>query len=242
MKRKEIVDHLNSFLEIEKFSDYCPHGLQVEGAEEVKNVAVAVSANLLTIEAAVAANVDTLIVHHGLFWVSDPYPVVGPKKRKLELLLKHNINLLGYHLPLDAHRVVGNNWKAAQEMGWQSLEEAAEIGVRGQFDPLSVEDFVAKLESYYGHKAHTALFGSKKISSATLISGGAWRRMLDDESDCFITGSFDEPVWGWAQERGKHFIAMGHSATEEVGPKALGAYIQETFGLKTAFLEIKNPF
>lgn len=242
MKRKEFVGHLSDYLEISNFSDYCPNGLQVEGKEEIKRVATAVSANLLTIEKAVAEGVDALIVHHGLFWTKDAYPIVGPKKRKLELLLNAGINLLAYHLPLDAHKQVGNNWRAAEALGWQELESFGEVGVKGNFKEVEIEEFIMQLERYYDHQAHTAAFGPKKVSSATLISGGAWRDLENIDTDCFITGNFDEPAFGWAQELGKHFLALGHSATEEVGPKALADYIEKQLKLQARFIEVKNPF
>ncbi|MCP5470384.1 MAG: Nif3-like dinuclear metal center hexameric protein [Chlamydiales bacterium] len=242
MKRKELIDHLNLYLEIEKFSDFGPNGLQVEGKEEVKKIATAVSANLLTIEEAAKQGVDMLIVHHGMFWARDSYVVEEAKKKKLELLLEHGITLAAYHLPLDGHQVVGNNWKAAQDLGWRNLEMFGDYGVQGELEAIPIESFVKKLEEYYGHKAHAALFGKKEVRSATLISGGAWREMLKTDTDCFITGNFDEPAWGWAQERGMHFLALGHSATEQVGPKALAKYIEEAHRLPAHFINIENPF
>ncbi len=242
MKRKDLVEHLNTFLEIEKFSDYCPNGLQVEGKEEVQKVATAVSANLLTIEAAIEAKVDMLIVHHGMFWVNDPFPIIGAKRKKLELLFEAGISLCGYHLPLDAHQVVGNNWKAAEGLEMGVLRPFDEIGVEGEIKPTAIEKFVEKVEAFYGHKAHAACFGKKEIKTVALVSGGAWRRFTATEADCFITGSFDEPVWGWAQEEGRHFLALGHSATEKIGPKALAAHIEKEFQLPSSFLDIENPF
>jgi len=241
MKRKEFVQKLSDYLEIENYPDFCPNGLQVEGADEVRSVATAVSANLLTIEAAIQAKVDTLVVHHGLFWNKDSYPIVDNKREKLALLLQHNINLVAYHLPLDAHPEIGNNWKAAKDLGWHNLEKAS-VGVKGSFPPMPIEAFVKKIEAYYDHRATCALFGKKEVESATLISGGAWSSMANHESDCFITGNFDEPAWGIAHEKKIQFLALGHSATEEIGPKALADYIKQAFNLKSQFLEIKNPF
>ena len=144
------LQELSSFLDLLltplNFSDDCPNGLQVEGKEEIRTLAFAVSASLAAIEAAVQLNADALIVHHGIFWQKDPLPLCGPKKQKVEKLLKNGISLLGYHLPLDAHQSVGNNWKAAQDLGWFHLEpfglfRKTAIGVKGKFPKMPIEEF-----------------------------------------------------------------------------------------------------
>jgi len=239
-----LEEQLNTYLAIDLFEDYGPNGLQVEGKREIKRAATAVSASLETIEAAVELGVDALVVHHGLFWKRDPYPVVGAKRRKLQALLKAEISLLAYHLPLDAHEEVGNNWTAARDLGWEHLEPF-QIGVKGTFQPVPVEIFIEKVEAYYGHKAFCARGGKERVSSAALISGGAYRELSAAAKlgvDCFITGNFDEPAWGMAHEEGMHFLALGHTATERIGPKALGNYIQESFGLPCTFIDTDNPF
>lgn len=247
---QELYTHLDQKLEITAFKDYCPNGLQVEGLNEVRKVATAVTSSLKTIQEAVELGVDVLIVHHGLFWKGDPFPVTGTKREKLRLLIENNISLLAYHLPLDAHQELGNNWKAALDMGWKSLEPFGEmdgnfIGVKGSFSPISVENLQEQLEVYYQHPAHTACGGNQKVTTAALISGGAYRYATEaakEGIDCFITGNFDEPAWHHAYEEGVNFFAMGHSATERVGPKVLAEYLYSTLGLKTLFLDVENPF
>lgn len=250
MLLEEFSHILDLFLEVDLFKDYCPNGIQVEGKKEIHKAATAVSANLQTIEAAVHEGVNVLIVHHGMFWNRDPYPIIGSKKRKLDLLLKNQISLLAYHLPLDAHKEVGNNWRAAHAMGWEDLTpfgefNGIEIGVKGMFAPVSIDSFVRSVEKYYSHSAATALNGKKMVASAALVSGGAYRELSKAAKagvDCFITGNFDEPVWGEAYELGMHFLALGHSATERVGPKALCTYICEKLSLECLFLDSENPF
>lgn len=235
---------LNETLMIELFDDYCPNGLQVEGRPKLKHIATAVSANLPTIEAAVNAGVDALVTHHGLFWKRDPYPIVGSKKTKVELLLKNEISLLGYHLPLDAHQTLGNNWVAARALGWENLEPFREIGVQGELS-MTIDQLIEKVEAYYGHTAARALGGKKEVSRVALISGGAYRELAaaaQEGIDCFITGNFDEPAWGVAHEEKINFLALGHSATERVGPQALARYIEKELGVKATFLDIANPF
>jgi len=250
IKLTSLCDYLDQLFQKELFKDYCPNGLQIEGREEVRSVATAVTASLQVIKRAVEAGADMLIVHHGLFWQGDSLPLIGTKKEKFKLLLGEGISLAAYHLPMDAHKELGNNWRAALEMGWNDLEpfgnyNGQPIGVKGKFALQSVETFQKSLETYYRHKAHSALGGKKEVSTAALVSGGAYKSLTEaakEGVDCFITGNFDEPAWHQAHEEKIHFFAMGHAATEEIGPKALALHLKEKFGLKTSFLEEENPF
>lgn len=250
MERDALKEYLHVYLNVSQFKDYCPNGMQVEGKEKIHKIATAVSGDLVTIEHAVEKEVDALIVHHGIFWKNDPYPVTGSKKRKIELLLKHKISLFAYHLPLDAHQEVGNNWKAAKDLGWNDLEpfgtfNGIEIGVRGAFSSCSVDVFIAKIEKYYGRQAVKALGGPSQIQTAALISGGAYKELASAASagiDCFITGNFDEPAWGVALEEKIHFLALGHTFTEKIGPKALADHLSQYLGIDAQFLDTENPF
>ena len=247
---QDLSQYLQQLLSPADFTDYCPNGLQVEGKKDVKKICFAVSASLATIEEAVKRGADALIVHHGIFWQKDPYVVVGTKKDKLELLLKNKTSLLAYHLPLDAHPKVGNNWKAAFDLGMDDLQPfylmgKTALGVKGTIAPVSVKAFTQKLEAYYGHPAHVALGGKKEVKSAAIISGGAHRYLeqaADEGIDCFITGSFDEPVWDIAHERKINFFALGHYSTERVGVLALMAEVQKKFRLPCEFIDLFNPF
>lgn len=247
---KGFVKYLDDFLEVANFADSCPNGLQVEGASSIQRIATAVTANLETIQAAIHYGAQALIVHHGLFWNGDSPVVTGVKQHKLKLLLENNISLLAYHLPLDAHKEVGNNWKAAKDLGWTDLQpfgiyKGVAIGVKGRFPKMERDQFKNALETYYQHQSQIALGGKEIVQSAALVSGGAYRSIseaADEELDCFVTGNFDEPAWYLAKERGINFFAEGHSATEVVGPKALGAYLQSYFGIEYQFLDIHNPF
>jgi dinuclear metal center YbgI/SA1388 family protein len=246
----EFVNELNLFFRASEFSDCCPNGLQIEGRGRVHKVGFAVSASLATLQEAKERGVDALIVHHGLFWNKDPYPLIGMKKHRVAALIAADISLIAYHLPLDAHPQVGNNWKAALDLGWQDLEPFAEygkhhIGVKGTFAPLSVAAFQQKVESYYGHVAHTALADKPLVTSAALISGGAHRQLEDaarEGVDCFITGSFDEMNWEMAKELGVHFFALGHHATERIGILALMQVVQTRWKIPCEWIESFNPF
>lgn len=247
---KQLIQYLNELYQPELFADFCPNGLQVEGVSKVSSVATAVSASLETIEKAVKQKVQLLIVHHGLFWNRDSQVISGVKKEKIELLLKSGISLMAYHLPMDAHVTFGNNWKAALDLNWTNLKpfykaNGAFIGVQGNIPKQSRKNFKKQLEKYYNHEAIVAFGGKTEIQSAALISGGAYKQLEDAAAlgiDCFITGNFDEPAWPKSFEEKINFYALGHSATERVGPKALAKHLQEKLKLITQFIPDENPF
>ncbi|OGN56073.1 MAG: Nif3-like dinuclear metal center hexameric protein [Chlamydiae bacterium GWF2_49_8] len=250
MTLQDLFRFLDALFPTEGVLDACHNGLQVEGKGEVRKIALAVSASLAVIEKAVSIGADALIVHHGLFWKNDPLYLSGSKRSKLALLLAHDISLFAYHLPLDAHPSLGNNWRAAIELGWKQLESFGisngyPIGVKGAFPALPVQEFTRKLVDYYGHKAVLALGGKEEVSSAALLSGGGHRyieQAVREGVDCFVTGSFDLPVWDIALEDQINFVAMGHHATERVGLLALQSHLQDHLGLPLEFIDLPNPF
>lgn len=250
IKLNDLCDYLNTFLEVDRFKDFCPNGLQVEGKQDIQRIGTAVSASLETIEAAIESGVDALIVHHGMFWNKDSYRIIGAKRRKLLNLLQEEISLLAYHLPLDAHQTLGNNWKAAKDLSWKNLQPFGDyngtpIGVRGEVPDMPLDIFAKSLQDYYQHPVGAAIGGKQTIRSVGLISGSAHNdisQAVDLGLDCFITGTSDEPIWHIAQEESINFFALGHSATETVGPKALGAHLVKKFGIQETFIDVPNPF
>jgi len=230
------------------FVDGCPNGLQVEGRTEIEKIAIAVTASLETIEKAALMGASALIVHHGLFWNRDPYPIKGSKKEKLATLLKHDISLIAYHLPMDGHSKCGNNWKAALDLGLSDLHpfgmvEKMAIGVKGTIKSENREDFKKRLEAYYGHDAAVAFGGKESIETVALVSGGAYKMLADASGlDAFITGSYDLPAWSQAFEEKINFYALGHHATERVGPLALKEKLESLYNIPCVFIEEDNPF
>lgn len=248
------LDRLRSHLRLlfpeNGLNDHCTNGLQLEGKREIVRIATAVSADLATIQAAVEADIDALIVHHGLFWHKDSHVIEGVKKQKISLLLQHGISLFGYHLPLDLHPTIGNNWKAACDLGWTDLEpfgfyNGFALGVKGCLVSTSRAALKTALENYYGNHAVIAPGGKEIIETIGLISGGAHRSIIEaarEGLDAFVTGSFDEPVWSQAYEEKINFFALGHTATEKVGPKALAKQLAKDLKCSAHFIETKNPF
>lgn len=250
MTLSDLQTYLDVIMQCKLLTDYCPNGLQVEGRGKIKRLATAVSANLATIQKAVAWKADALIVHHGLFWQGDNYVITGSKREKIQLLLENEISLLAYHLPLDMNAQFGNNWKAAQDMGWKELQpfgfhKGVAIGVQGKIKACSRENLKKQLEKYYQHPAVCAFGGNESVQTLALISGGSYKSIseaIDLGLDCFITGNYDEPVWSQAFEGNINFFAMGHSATERVGPQGLGEHLKQQFGFEYKFIDIPNPF
>ena len=247
----ELNTYLNTLLNPTTIKDYCLNGIQFEGKSKIKKIATAVSANLETIKIASQLDIDALITHHGLFWNKDSHEIRGVKKEKLSLLMQKDISLLAYHLPLDMHMQVGNNWKAALDLKWKDLkpfgfDNGCFIGVMGSFDAIPIDEFQNQIETYYSHKAHAALGGKEIVTTAAIISGGSYRFMSEaiaENLDCFIAGNFDEPAWSQAHEEKINFFAMGHSATERVGPIALKESLQKQFpDVETTFIDVYNPF
>ena len=175
---------------------------------------------------------------------------MGTLKKKLKVLLEQNMSLCAYHLPLDAHVEFGNNWQAAKALGWTSLEpfgyyQGTPIGVKGSFTPCSRQEFQKRLEDFYKVSAHTAPGGPATVRSAALVSGGAHKLIYEAKAsgvDCYVTGSFDEPIWHAAFEEQINFFALGHAATEKIGVELLGKQLATHFNLQHTFLDEPNPF
>lgn len=249
---KNFSIYLHELLQVDTFenSDRALNGIQVEGKDKISSIATAVSASLHVIKRAVELKADLLLVHHGLFWKGSEVTICGTLKEKIKLLLQNDMSLLAYHLPVDAHSEFGNNWAVAKALGWTSLERFGTssypaIGVKAVFPACSRNEFQKTLEKFYGQKAHEAPGGKEVVSSCVIVSGGAHKLIYDAKEsgvDCFVTGSFDEPIWHAAFEEQINFFAFGHAATEKIGVKLIGAHLEEKFHVKHVFIDEVNPF
>jgi dinuclear metal center YbgI/SA1388 family protein len=243
--------HLNELLDSSSFEDVCPNGIQITNTGEIKRVATAVSASLETIQKAIEWGTQALITHHGLFLNKTTVQLRGSLYNKVKLLLDNNIALLCYHLPLDAHIELGNNAVAARALGVTNLQTFGTfgkkaIGFYGTCNPIAPQELQAKLEKYYNHPAQVAVPETKKtITSIGFLSGGGHKffpEAIKLGLDAFVTGTFDEPAWDQAQEENIAFYALSHTATEEIGPKALADYLAKTYDLSTKFIKTSNQF
>ena len=64
--RDELQSHLAVLLGGDRFRDYGPNGLQVEGRRDVPRMVSGVTASLELIEAAARERADALLVHHDI--------------------------------------------------------------------------------------------------------------------------------------------------------------------------------
>ncbi|HDL19012.1 MAG TPA: Nif3-like dinuclear metal center hexameric protein [Bacteroidetes bacterium] len=246
MDRQKLLHHLNQLLEIDRFADFCPNGLQVEGKSEIRKIVAGVSVGEKLFRAAVEKQADMIIVHHGMFWQKDPHPyfITGYRKRRLELLIKNDINLVAYHLPLDAHRQLGNNIQILRRLNIEPLE-AMEIGFIGIIrNSLTILDLHENIDHQLETRAMLFDFGPEQVEKVLVISGSsssAIEKAAELGVDTFIGGDIREEHVRICEELGLNFIAAGHYNSEKFGVKALTEYIKEKFNLNMEFIDISNP-
>ena len=235
--------YLSEYLNISKFSDYCPNGLQVEGKSDICKIISGVSANQDLIDQAIEEQADALLVHHGFFWKNENAVITGIKKNRIKALLDNHINLFAYHLPLDAHPVIGNNIQLALRFNIQNPQPIGETLVwQGEVDASlhevvqSVINVTSRAPLAFGNK-------DKKIKKITWCSGGAQsyiEHAINIGADCFITGEVSEQIPAICKENDIAFISAGHHATERYGVQALGQHISQKFELDYQYVDIDN--
>jgi dinuclear metal center YbgI/SA1388 family protein len=245
--RDELQSHLAQLLAVERFRDYGPNGLQVEGRGQVHRLITGVTASLALIEAAVTAGADAILVHHGLFWRGQDGRVTSWMRARLAPLLAHGINLFAYHLPLDAHPELGNNAQFGARLGLQADARFGEqeLGFAGSAAALkSSAALQAAVERVCG-RAPVLVPGDgralKRIGWCTGGAQGMFEAAIGAGVDAYITGEISEPQAHIARETGVAFIACGHHATERFGAPAVGAHLAERFTLEHRFIDIDNP-
>jgi dinuclear metal center YbgI/SA1388 family protein len=248
---RELATYTDALLDVGRFQDYSPNGLQVDGGRDVRLLVSGVTASLALVEAAIAAGADAILVHHGYFWKGEEARITGMKRLRLKRLLETETGLLAYHLPLDAHPELGNNTQLANLLG---IEIAGSFGgVAGapdlcQYGRLKRETQAAEL----------ALHITQRLGRPPLHvggEGGAIRRLgwctgaaqswleaaAAQDLDAFISGEISEQTVHVAREYGIHYFAAGHHATERYGVQALGAHLAERFAIQHRFIDIDNP-
>jgi dinuclear metal center YbgI/SA1388 family protein len=247
---KKLVAYTDDLLDVSLFKDYCPNGLQVQGRNRIECLISGVTASRMLIEAAVERNADALLVHHGYFWKGEDPCITGIKHGRLRRLLQHEISLLAYHLPLDAHEQFGNNVWLATRLGIEvqgALGEGRDqgLGLFGKLStPVNVATFSRLVEQSLGRIPQVIPGGSHNISSVGWCTGAAQgfiEKAVAQGLDAYLSGEISEPTVHIAREAGIHYIAAGHHATERYGVQALGEHLAQTFVLKHEFIDIDNP-
>ena len=247
MKREELTAYLDQILESARFRDYCPNGLQVEGRAEVQRIVAGVTASQALLDAAIACGADTVLVHHGWFWRGEDGRVTGFRKKRLQTLLTHDINLIAYHLPLDGHAEFGNNAQLAQRLDWTVEGRFGEqdVGWYGRLNESRTLGEVAhRVSAELGREALVIGAQAQQVSRIAWCSGGAqslFEAALSLGVQAFLSGEISEQHVHLARESGVAYLAVGHHASERYGVEALAAHLAAKFGLDCAFIDIDNP-
>lgn len=247
--RQALVDACNTLLQPERFRDYGPNGLQVEGRAEIRTLVSGVTASLALIERAIELKADALFVHHGLFWRGQDGTVTGWMRQRLARLLAHDINLIAYHLPLDAHATLGNNAQLGQRLGLTADDTFGEqsLGLIGNATAACADTAaLVRLVTQALGRAPVLVEAApgRVLRRIAWCSGGAqgyFEAAIAAGADAFITGEISEPQAHLARETGVAFLACGHHATERGGAAAVGAHLAAEFGLRHEFVDIDNP-
>lgn len=247
MNIKELIDYTGQILEVERFRDYCPNGLQIEGRSTVNTIVSGVTASMALLQAAQLAGADMVLVHHGYFWRNEDPRIVGIKKNRIQFLLDHQINLAAYHLPLDVHTEFGNNVQLGRLLGLELEGYAGEqslVAYGRLANPESLQGFQARLAQLLNRAPIVIGEPDKGIQRVAWCTGAAQQyleKAIELDVDVFISGEISEQTVHLARESGVAYIAAGHHATERYGIQALGQHLAERFGLKHQFIDMDNP-
>ena len=243
---RNLEKYIDELLMVKQFDDYAPNGLQVEGRKRIGKIVTAVTASQAVLDQAIIEGADAILVHHGYFWKGEAQAIVGIKQRRVKTLLQADVSLLGYHLPLDAHPMLGNNAELAKVLNLKVESSFANgiafMGVMNQ--PCAGEIFAQRITEALGRKPLHIAGNNRLIKKIAWCSGGA-QGYLEGAAmlgaDAYLTGEASEQSFHNALELGVHFYAAGHHATERYGIKALGEHLAERFGLQHHFIDQDNP-
>ena len=247
---KALVEYTDALLSVERFNDYCPNGLQVEGCPEVQRLVTGVTASLELVEAAIAADADALLVHHGYFWKGEDACITGMKRQRLLHLLGSGTSLLAYHLPLDAHPELGNNAQLARVLGFRQAgsfgnDGGMQLARYGELpDPVDGEGLARHIEQQLGRPPQYIPGRAANIRTLGWCTGAAQSYIdaaVEQGLDAFISGEISEQTVHVVRECGIHYFAAGHHATERYGVRALGEHLAGHFDITHRFIDIDNP-
>jgi len=247
VKINELTHYTQQLMQVERFKDYCPNGLQVEGRAEIRKIVTGVTASMALLEAAHEANADLILVHHGYFWRNEDERIIGIKRNRIAFLLKHDLNLVAYHLPLDAHAELGNNVQFGKILGLNAINYSGEANLVAYGElktAITLSDFALQVEKCL-QRSPLVIGDSKQMVKKVAWCTGAAQNYIESAAalgaDVFISGEISEQTTHQALEMGVSYISAGHHATERYGIQALGEHLAEKFDLEHEFLDIKNP-
>jgi len=247
ISRYELLIKLNELLKPEQIKDYCPNGLQIEGNTNITRIATAVSATGSVIEQAIAQQAQALLVHHGFFWKGEPLTITGVKRQRIASLLKHNINLYAYHLPLDVHPTLGNNAQLAQKLGWQLAGTFGDNNLIAYVDfeqPITLNQL--QMHLFKVLERDPFLIGSvvdsiRRVAFCTGAAQDFLEIAAEQGAQVYISGEISERTVALARELGIVYVCAGHYATEQFGVQAVGRWLRENHQLDVFFIDDDNP-
>lgn len=243
----ELNHYTQQLMQVERFKDYSPNGLQVEGKNEIAKIVTGVTASMALLTAAQQAGADLILVHHGYFWRNEDARIVGIKRNRIKFLLQHDLNLMAFHLPLDAHVELGNNVQLGKVIGIEAVayDATVDLVAYGYLkQPMKLKDFVSQVETAVHRPALVIGEPEKMVQKIAWCTGAAQNYMesaINSAADVYISGEISEQTTHLALESGVAFIAAGHHATERYGINALGVHLAEKFNLRHEFIDINNP-
>ncbi|SNT03424.1 dinuclear metal center protein, YbgI/SA1388 family [Noviherbaspirillum humi] len=249
MERAELAGYLARVLDITRFRDYCPNGIQVEGKPEIRRLVTGVTASLALIDAAIEAGADAILVHHGYFWRGEDARIVGQKHARLKRLLAHDINLFAYHLPLDMHPELGNNAQLAKRLGLAADGRFGEndigwLGTPGDPAVKTVGDLAKVISSRLAREPMVIGDPAQPLGRIGWCTGAAQGYMEDAlaaGASVYLSGEISEQTVHLAREASAAYIACGHHASERYGVQAVGEHLAQNFGIEHRFIDIFNP-
>ncbi len=248
--RNALNDYLANYLATERFQDYSPNGLQVEGRDTITRVCTAVTASEDIILAAIHQQADALLVHHGFFWSGEPAIICGVKRRRLQPLLQHELNLFAYHLPLDCHPVIGNNACIGRLLQVNDVKSHVAGKTPGLLwsgclaETLTPQAFLQRCHSVFRREPQAVYANEGLIERVAWCSGAAQdfiQLAAAIGAQAYVSGEISERTYYQAKELGIHYFASGHHATERFGIQALGEHLRQRFGIQHEFLDSDNP-
>ncbi len=247
VRLNDLIDYTQQFMQVDRYKDYCPNGLQVEGRAEVHKIVTGVSASLEFLQQAADCGADLVLVHHGYFWRNEDPRVVGIKRKRLAFLMERDISLMAYHLPLDAHPEIGNNVTLGRKLGIVQSGAVGESGLvcYGKLEQVSsLAEFTKRVDAALQRQSLVIGDLNKQLKTVAWCTG-AGQAYIEEAirlgADAFISGEISEQTTHLARESGVAYIAAGHHATERYGIQALGEHLAKKFAIQHDFLDLYNP-
>ena len=246
MNRTLLLNEIDALLTPSAFKDYAPNGLQIQGTDSIARIACAVTASRQVIEAAADWGADMLLVHHGYFWKGEAESIVGMKYERIASLIRHDINLAAYHLPLDAHPTLGNNAQLGLKLGLtaQGQLPTEPLVWHGTSDSSTLGELAARIERVLGRAPLIIGDAHAPVGNIGWCTGGAQGYLSNAAEfglNTYLSGEVSERTYHEARELGISYLACGHHATERYGVQALGEHLRDAFSLEYRFFDEDNP-